>query len=297
MTTKKLIIVAGPTAVGKTAMSIELAQHYNCPIISFDSRQFYREMNIGTAKPTPEELSQAEHHFIGNLSIHDHYTAGIFEREALEKLDTIFKTNDYCIAVGGSGLYIDALAFGIDDIPSDIQVRAKLQGRWENEGLEVLQNEVLAVDPDFYHASDMQNSRRVIRALEVFEITGKPYTELRKKKPKERPFKMHWIGLNLDREILFDRINRRVDIMLEAGLEDEVKNLYDQKEVKALHTVGYRELFSFMQGEYTQEKAVELIKRNTRYYAKRQITWFKKNELVNWFLPNETSRIIEEIDK
>ncbi|MFT5822492.1 MAG: tRNA dimethylallyltransferase [Crocinitomix sp.] len=297
MALKRLVIVAGPTAVGKTAMSIELAQHYKCPIISFDSRQFYREMNIGTAKPVPEELSQAEHHFIGNLSIHDRYTAGIYEREALEKLDTIFKTNDYCIAVGGSGLYIDALAFGIDDIPSDPEVRAKFIARWETEGLEVLQKEVLAVDPEFYHASDMQNSRRVIRALEVYEITGKPYTQLRKKQPKQRPFEMHWIGLNLEREVLFDRINRRVDIMLEMGLEEEVKNLFEHREVKALNTVGYRELFSFMEGEYTQEKAVELIKRNTRYYAKRQITWFKKNELVTWFLPNEILKIIEEIDK
>ncbi|NOQ72684.1 MAG: tRNA (adenosine(37)-N6)-dimethylallyltransferase MiaA [Crocinitomix sp.] len=297
MTVKKLIIVAGPTAVGKTAMSIELAQHYNCPIISFDSRQFYREMSIGTAKPTPEELSQAEHHFIGNLSIHDHYTAGIYEREALEKLDSIFRTNDYCIAVGGSGLYIDALAFGIDDIPSDPEVRAKFIARWETEGLEVLQKEVLAVDPDFYHASDMQNSRRVIRALEVYAITGKPYTELRKKQPKQRPFEMYWVGLNLEREVLFDRINRRVDIMLEMGLETEVKSLYEHKEVKALNTVGYRELFSSMNGEYSREKAVELIKRNTRYYAKRQITWFKKNELVNWYMPHETPKIIEEIGK
>jgi tRNA dimethylallyltransferase len=294
---KKLIIVAGPTAVGKTALSIKLAQHYQCPIISFDSRQFYREMNIGTAKPTANELAQAEHHFIGNLSIHDRYTAGIFEREALVKLEEIFQTNDYCIAVGGSGLYIDALAFGIDDIPSDADVRLKLQERWKNEGLEVLQQEVLAVDPEFYHASDMQNSRRVIRALEVFEITGKPYTLLRKKQPKQRPFEMYWVGLNLEREVLFDRINRRVDIMMELGLEEEVKSLFAEKEIKALHTVGYRELFSYMDGEYSKEKAIELIKRNTRYYAKRQITWFKKNEFVNWFLPTETQKIIEEIDK
>ncbi|MDG1915967.1 MAG: tRNA (adenosine(37)-N6)-dimethylallyltransferase MiaA [Crocinitomix sp.] len=294
---KKLIIVAGPTAAGKTALSIELAQHYQCPIISFDSRQFYREMNIGTAKPTADELAQAEHHFIGNISIHDRYTAGIFEREALVKLEEIFQTNDFCIAVGGSGLYINALAFGIDNIPSDPEVRLKLQERWKNEGLEVLQQEVLAVDPAFYNTSDMQNSRRVIRALEVFEITGKPYTLLRKKQHKKRPFEMYWVGLNLEREVLFDRINRRVDMMMELGLEEEVKSLFDEREIKALHTVGYRELFSFMEGEYSKEKAVELIKRNTRYYAKRQITWFKKNELVNWFSPTETQKIIEEIDK
>ena len=294
---KTLIIIAGPTAVGKTALSIQLAQHFNCPIISFDSRQFYDEMAIGTAKPTPEELAQAEHHFIGNLSIEDKYTAGMYEQEALAKLTELFKSNDYCIAVGGSGLYIDALAFGIDDIPADEAIRIKLQNRWETEGLEALQKEVLAIDPDFYHESDMMNPRRVVRALEVYEITGKRYSELRKRSPKSRNFKMFWVGLNLEREELFERINKRVDIMMNEGLEAEVKALYPKRDRKALKTVGYRELFSFLDGEHSKERAVELIKRNTRQYAKRQITWFKKNELVNWFRPEDGSKIIEEIIK
>lgn len=294
---KTLIIVTGPTAVGKTALSIQLAQHYNCPIISFDSRQFYREMNIGTAKPTAEELSMAEHHFIGNLSIHDHYTAGIFENEALDKLKTIFEKGDFCIAVGGSGLYIDALAFGIDDIPADESIREKLKIRWETEGLETLQQEVLQIDPDFYHESDMMNPRRVIRALEVYEITGTPYSVLRQRKPKDRPFDMFWIGLNLERQELFDRINKRVDLMIEAGLEEEVRSLYSQKEIKSLRTVGYRELFNYFDNEISREKAVELIKRNTRIYAKKQITWFKKNPLVNWYEPFDFEQIVGEINR
>ncbi len=254
-------------------------------------------MQIGTAKPTPEELSQAEHHFVGNLSITDHYTAGIFEKQALAKLDEIFKTTDFCIAVGGSGLYIDALAFGIDDIPADPEVRAALHRRLEDEGLEKLAKEVLAIDPELYHESDMKNSRRVVRALEVHQITGKTYTKLRKRSPKKRPFNMHWIGLNVDREVLFERINNRVDIMMQMGLEEEVRSLLPQRGLKALNTVGYREFFGYFDGELPLEKSVELVKRNTRHYAKRQITWFKKNNLVHWYSPNEREKIIEEIQK
>lgn len=295
--TKKLIIIAGPTAVGKTALSIKLAQHFGCPILSFDSRQFYAEMSIGTAKPTPEELSQAEHHFVGSHTIEERYTAGMFETDALKKLDEIFQTHDYCIAVGGSGLYIDALAFGIDDIPADEGIREALQKRWQKEGLEVLQQEVLEIDPEFYHESDMMNPRRVVRALEVFQITGKKYSDLRQRTPKPRNFEMHWIGLNLERPELFERINLRVDLMMEAGLEEEVRSLFPKREKKALKTVGYRELFDYFEGIHDKERAVELIKRNTRIYAKRQITWFKKNKLVNWYRPEEVSKIIEEIGK
>lgn len=297
MSYKKLIIIAGPTAVGKTALSIQLANHFNCPIISFDSRQFYSEMSIGTAKPSLEELNQAEHHFIGSLSIQDRYTAGMFEREALAKLSEIYESNDYCIAVGGSGLYIDALVFGIDDIPANDEVRAFFHKRWADEGLEALKEELLTIDPEYYKIADVMNPRRVIRALEVHKITGKTYTELRKKSPKNRPFQSHWIGLNLDREELFDRINLRVDQMIGQGLIDEVKSLFEQRECKALKTVGYSELFSFLEGEIDQERAIELIKRNTRQYAKRQITWFKKNDLVDWYNPNELEKIIEEIPK
>lgn len=297
MSDKTLIIIAGPTAVGKTALSIQLAKVYQCPIISFDSRQFYKEMNIGTAKPTPLELAQAEHHFVGNLSIHDRYTAGIYEREALNKLDTIFKNDDFCIAVGGSGLYIDALAYGIDDIPSDEKVRLALQKRWKIEGLTKLSAELLEIDPDFHAISDMQNSRRVIRALEVHQITGKTYTELRKKTPKIRPFNMKWIGLNLDREELFNRINHRVELMMDEGLLTEVESLLEHRECKALKTVGYCEFFGYFDKEYSLEHAIALVQRNTRHYAKRQITWFKKNPVVTWFQPNELDKIIEEINK
>lgn len=292
----KLIIITGPTAIGKTALSIQLAQHFKCPILSFDSRQFYKEMTIGTAKPDTEELSQAEHHFIGTHTIKDRYTAGMFEREALEKLDTLFKTHEYCIAVGGSGLYIDALAYGIDDIPADADIRKKLNDRWEENGLEELQKELLSIDPDFYHAADIKNPRRVVRALEVFEITGQPYSKLRKRQPKNRPFETYWIGLNVERDLLFDRINKRVDLMIEAGLEEEVKSLIHLREYKALSTVGYTELFHYFDGNMDRETAIERIKKNTRQYAKRQITWFKKNEEVNWFAPNEYDNIVKQIN-
>ncbi len=297
MTQKKLIIIAGPTAVGKTALSIELANHFKCPILSFDSRQFYAEMSIGTAKPSAEELASAEHHFIGNLSVEDRYTAGMFEREALELLGTIFQEHEYCIAVGGSGLYIDALAFGIDDIPADENVRMHFHKRWANEGLEVLSNELLQIDPSYHAIADLQNPRRVIRALEVHKITGKTYTDLRKKTPKKRPFTAHWIGLNLEREELFQRINYRVEQMLARGLLEEVQSLLPIQDLKALKTVGYSELFAYLNGEIELERAIELIKRNTRQYAKRQITWFKKNELVHWYEPHEVEKIIEEIPK
>ena len=297
MSNKKLIIIAGPTAVGKTALSIQLAHHFKCPILSFDSRQFYAEMSIGTAKPSREELEVAEHHFIGNLSIHDRYTAGMFEREALSLLSKIYQKHDYCIAVGGSGLYIDALTFGIDDIPADEKVRRHFHERWAKEGLEPLRQELQQIDPNYYAIADIQNPRRVIRALEVYKITGKTYTELRKKTPKNRPFTAHWIGLNLAREELFDRINIRVDRMLSQGLLQEVESLLPLQELKALKTVGYSELFSLLNGEVDEERAIELIKRNTRQYAKRQITWFKKNELVRWYEPNELEKIIEEIPK
>ncbi|MCG8575572.1 MAG: tRNA (adenosine(37)-N6)-dimethylallyltransferase MiaA [Flavobacteriales bacterium] len=295
---KQLIVICGPTAVGKTAISIELAQHFQCPIISFDSRQFYKEMSIGTAKPDADELAAAEHHFISNRSIEDEvYTAGKFEADALRLLDELFQEHDVCIAVGGSGLYIDALCYGIDDIPSDSKVRKELEERWQTEGLEVLQKEVLEIDPDFYHESDMQNPRRVMRALEAYQLTGKTYSILRTRTAKKRPFSFIWIGLEQEREILFDRINQRVDIMMEKGLLEEVKQLEDKQDLKALKTVGYREIFSYLKDEYDLEEAIRLIKRNSRQYAKKQITWFKKNEAVIWFNPDQKNEIIAVINK
>ena len=294
---KRLVIVVGPTAVGKTAMSIQLAQQYRCPILSFDSRQFYQEMAIGTARPTSEELAAAKHYFVGNRTTETRYTAGMFEKDALLQLEQIFKEHNTCIAVGGSGLYINALAFGIDNIPASEEVRKALDKRWKNEGLEVLQEEVKMIDPEYYSSADMQNPRRVMRALEAYQISGKKLSDLRKKEQKKRPFKMEWFGLNLPRPTLFNRINERVDLMMEAGLEKEAEKLLPLRERKALKTVGYRELFDYFDGTHSKERAVELIKRNTRIYAKRQITWFEKNEAVQWFNPTDFPKIIEELEK
>lgn len=294
---KLLVIIAGPTAVGKTAFAIKLANHFHIPIISFDSRQFYREMTIGTAKPAQSELEQAEHHFIDNLSIHDRYTSGLFETDALKKLDELYQKHDIVIAVGGSGLYINALCYGIDDIPTNETVRQKLIERWQSEGLEKLQQEVLETDPEFYQSSDIQNPRRVIRALEVFEVSGKPYSFYRKNQPKERPFETLWIGLDLERNLLFDRINQRVDDMLAAGLFEEVLALNQHKDLKALKTVGYQEFFEHIEGKHTFERAVELVKRNSRVFAKKQLVWFKRNPEITWLSPQNSEHVIELINQ
>ena len=279
---KKLIIVAGPTAIGKTSLSIQLAQHYNCPIISFDSRQFYKEMSIGTAKPSIEELNAAEHFFINSHSIQKIYTAGKFETEALAKLDEIFVKHEYCIAVGGSGLYINALCYGIDEIPTNPEIREKLIQRWKTEGLEILVEEVKSVDPDFFAIADMKNPRRVVRALEVYLASGLPYSHFRLNQSKPRNFDTVWIGLKMERDLLFERINLRVDKMIESGLVEEAKSLFEYRNLKALNTVGYQELFDFFEDKYTLTDAIEQIKRNTRQFAKRQEVWFNKNTEIQW---------------
>ena len=293
LNSKKLFVIVGPTAVGKTALSIELARLLDCPIISTDSRQFYKEMTIGTAKPTAEELNAAEHHFINSRSISELYTAGMFEADAIAKLEEIFQTKDHCIAVGGSGLYINALCFGIDDIPADEAVRKQLEHRWKTEGLQVLQEELKVIDPEFYAESDMKNPRRVMRGLEVFQITGKKYSNYRSKTKKKRPFEIVWIGLEMDMEQLYNRINQRVDLMVEAGLIDEVKSLYKHREYKALKTVGYQEVMDHLSGETSLEDAIELVKRNSRRFAKKQFTWFRKNDEINWFNATKKEPIIQ----
>lgn len=280
---KQLIIIAGPTAVGKTALSIELAQKYNCPILSFDSRQFYKEMSIGTAKPSDEELAQAQHYFIDSHSINQNYTSGKFEIEALKTIDQIFETNNICIAVGGSGLYINALVYGIDEMPSDLTVRNKYIDIHLKEGLKPLQDYLDLHNPEVFEFIDRNNHARMIRAIEVIEISGKKFTSFRKNKAKQRQFNPIWIGLEMDRELLYDRINLRVDLMLEAGLEDEVKSLTEHKNHSALKTVGYSEFFSYFDDSIDFEECVRLIKRNSRRYAKKQFTWFKKNEHIHWF--------------
>ena len=288
---KHLIIVAGPTAIGKTSLAIELANKHNCPIISFDSRQFFKEMAIGTAKPDEKELSQAKHHFIDSHSIEQTYTSGKFETDALIKLDEIYKTNDICIAVGGSGLYIHALVYGIDEMPSDLTIRQKYIDIHLEQGLEPLQQYLDKHDPDVFNFIDRQNHARMIRAIEVIELSGRKFTSFRKNQKKDRNFTPIWLGLEMDREILYDRINLRVDLMLEAGLENEVKSLNHYKNHSALKTVGYSEFFSYFDNIIDFEECIRLIKRNSRRYAKKQFTWFKKNEDIKWFHPQEKKEI------
>ena len=294
--TRTLIVIAGPTAVGKTDLSIKLAKEYNCPILSFDSRQFYQELNIGTAKPSSTELKLAEHHFINSRSIHDFYTSGMFENDAIERLDELFLKHDKVVAVGGSGLYINGLCYGIDDIPSDLKIREELKIRWQTEGLEALQKELAEQDSEYFEIADVKNPRRVLRALEVIQISGKTYTSFRTKTKKQRNFKTVWIGLEQEIEILYERINLRVDQMIKKGLSEEVENLKDLLHLKSLRTVGYQEFEGYFKGEIELEKVIELIKRNSRRYAKRQLLWFRKNEEVKWFLPEQSKKIIAYIN-
>ena len=279
-----LICVVGATAIGKTSLSIALATAFNTEIISADSRQFYSSMNIGTAVPSAQELEAAPHHFIQHKSIFDSYNVGDFEREALLKLDTLFSKKSTAILVGGSGLYVDAVVNGLDHFPDiDKQIREALNTQLDTDGLAFLQQELKRVDPLYYKTMDTENPRRVIRALEIYRATGKPYSSFLKDRAANRNFKTLYIGLTAARPIVYQRINKRVDIMLENGLLEEVKQLRAHKDLNALQTVGYRELFQYFNGTLTLEKAVEEIKKNTRRFAKRQGTWFRKNQQIHWF--------------
>ena len=282
--TKYLITVVGPTAIGKTAMAIEIAKHFKCEIISADSRQFFKEMAIGTAVPSKEELKAAKHHFIQNINIFDEYNVGDFERDAISKLDELYQTNDFAVMVGGSGLYIDAVLKGFDDFPDvDPSVREEIVANYEQQGIEYLQQELQKLDPVHYENVAKENPQRLMRALEVCIGSGKPYSSFLNIKKNSRSFTPIVIGLEADRELMYNRINQRVDIMVEAGLLDEAKNLYPHKKLNALQTVGYRELFSHFDDEFTLGFALEEIKKNTRRFAKRQMTWFKRNEAAKWF--------------
>ena len=295
---KTLIVVLGPTASGKTGLSIEVAKHFGAPVLSSDSRQFYREIPIGTAAPTLEEQSGVPHYFVGSRSVTEFYNAGRYEEDALKLLDELFRTNDRVVMVGGSGLYIDAVCEGMDDIPAvDPSIRPALQQCFEQEGIEVLLKELRELDPEYHEKVDRQNPARVIRALEVCRGTGKTYTELRKGTPKERPFDVVKIGVNLPREELYDRINRRVDGMLEAGLEQEARRVYPIREHNALQTVGFREFFAYFDGEISREEAIDLIKRNSRRYAKRQMTWFGRDEQTRWFTKDEADAVVKYIEE
>lgn len=297
MTEKKLIVLVGPTAVGKTDLCIRLAQKYNAPILSADSRQFYQEMSIGTAKPTTEELSLAKHYFINSRSIHDEYSVAQFEREAIAVLKDHYQESDIAILSGGSGLFIDAVLNGLDEIPEiDSTIRNDVNTDLEEKGLDFLLQELKEIDPDYYNSVDKQNPRRVIRGIEVYRQTQTPFSEYRKASKKKRFFDCIKIGLQRDREELYNRINLRVDAMMEAGLLEEVKELFIYKNNSSMQTVGYTELIGFLEDKYTFAEAVELIKRNTRRYAKRQMTWFRKDNEINWVHPDDYDTIVEIVN-
>ena len=287
---KFLITIVGPTAIGKTALSIALANYFKCEILSCDSRQFYREMSIGTAVPSPEELASAKHHFIQNKSIFDEYTVGDFEKEAISKLDELFLKNDFAILVGGSGLYVDAVLKGFDAFPNiDASVRKAVNSNYEKLGITYLQEQLKTLDPSYFqkiseeNPQTLQNPQRMMRFVEVGLGTGKPYSSFLNQKQNSRNFTPILIGLESERNVIYDRINQRVAIMINQGLLDEAKQLFPHKELNALQTVGYRELFSYFEGEFSLEFAIEEIKKNTRRFSKRQLTWFKRNEKTKWF--------------
>ncbi len=281
---KFLICILGPTAIGKTALSIQIANHFECEIISCDSRQFFKEMSIGTAVPSQEELASAKHHFIQNKSIVENYTVGDFEKEALSKLDELFLTNDFAVLVGGSGLYLNTILNGLDDFPEiELSVREEVKSNYEKNGISYLQTELEIHDPIYYSIVAKENPQRMMRALEVSIGSGKPYSSYLNQKKNQRNFTPILIGLEAERPIIYDRINQRVTIMMKEGLLAETENLFPNKELNALQTVGYRELFDYLEGKTSLDFAVEEIKKNTRRFAKRQLTWFKRNETTKWF--------------
>ena len=291
MVVKTLVVVTGPTAVGKTALTMELAQHYGVPIINADSRQIYRELKIGTAAPTDEQLRQVPHLFVGSKSIDDYYNASMYEQEVLSYIKE--SSSPIQLLSGGSMMYIDAVCNGIDDIPTvRDDIREEMKRRYQEEGLEALCEELRQLDPEHYAIVDRQNYRRVIHALEICHQTGKTYTSFRTQQKKERPFRIVKIGLNREREELYNRINQRVDQMMKDGLLDEVKSLINKRETNALNTVGYKELFDYLDGRWSLDEAVERIKGNTRRYARKQLTWYKRDEDMRWFHPDDIQEIL-----
>jgi len=283
MNTKVLLAVVGPTAIGKTALGIQLAKHFDTEIISADSRQFFKEMEIGTAVPSTQELNEVPHHFIQHKSIFEPYSVGDFEKEAILLLNDLYQKKDVAVMVGGSGLYVDAVISGLDEFPEvDPHIRETLNQELEKNGLELLQKELKQRDPEYYKTVDLENPHRLIRALEVCRATDKPYSSFLNQRKPERPFKSLYIGIDAPREVVYDRINARVDFMMEAGLFEEVKKLYSHKKLNALQTVGYKELFEYIDGECSLEFAISEIKKNTRRFAKRQLTWLRKNESILW---------------
>lgn len=293
---RNLIIITGPTAIGKTGLAVFIAKFLKTEIISFDSRQFYKEMKIGTAVPTDEERAEVPHHFIQNLSIHQDYTVGDFEKDALQKLEELFQKHDTVVMVGGSGMFEKAVTEGLDEFPEiDKSIREELNQEFENQGIQPLQNELQQVDPEYFEQVDINNPVRIIRALEIYRGTGKPFSSFRKKQTAPRNFNLIKIGLELPREEIYERINRRVDLMMEEGLLEEVQSLYEFKHLNSLQTVGYKELFDYLDGKTELDFAVDEIKKNTRRYAKRQLTWYRKDENIKWFSPFEKEEILDHI--
>ena len=298
MSTKRLIVIVGPTGSGKTDLSITVAEHFHAPIISTDSRQFYRGIPIGTAQPDAEQLQRVEHHFIASRELTDDFNCGAYEAEALQSLEQLFQKHDVVVAVGGSGLYVKALCEGMDNMPEVTpELRESLAQRLSEEGLEALCEELRERDPEFYEQVDLKNQARVVRALEVCIASGRPYSSFRTGERRKRDFDIIKIGVDMPREVLYERIDRRVDIMMEQGLEQEARSVSHLRHLNSLQTVGYREMFDYFDGITTREEAIELIKRNSRRYAKRQLTWFRRDEEIAWFNPKESEKIVEYINQ
>lgn len=294
---KTLIVLIGPTGVGKTELSIKIAEKYGSPIISADSRQLYSDLKIGTAAPTEEYLKRVKHYFVGTLKLTDYYSAAQYESEVISLLEELFKTNDTILLTGGSMMYIDAICKGIDDIPTvDNETRQMMMEKYEKEGLERLCAELKLLDPEYYSIVDLKNPKRVIHALEICYMTGKTYTSFRTGNRKQRPFDIIKIGLCRDREELYDRINKRVDIMINDGLVNEVKSVYQYKDLNSLNTVGYKEIIQYLEGNCTLEFAIEKIKQNSRIYSRKQMTWFKRDNEIIWFHPDREDEIMEYIE-
>lgn len=295
--TKTLIIILGPTAIGKTDLSIEVAKHYNTEIISCDSRQIYKELSIGTAIPKPQQLHTVNHRMIQNHTITEYYNASDYEVEAMKNIEEIFDSHDQAIMSGGSMMFIDVVCNGIDDLPTiDPEIRKEIIQRFEKDGLDPLRVELKRIDPEYYSIVDLKNHKRILHALEIFYMTGKKYSELRTNTKKKRDFDIIKIGMNTDRSILHKRINARVDKMIEEGLIEEVRAVSQFRQLNSLNTVGYKELFEYFDNNITLDDAIELIKRNSRRYARRQLTWFNKDKEIKWFEPNQTQEIINYLD-
>jgi tRNA dimethylallyltransferase len=295
---KDLIVIIGPTGVGKTELSLRVAERYSTEIVSADSRQLYADLKIGTAAPTDQQLARVKHHLVGTLQLTDYYSAARYEEEAMTIITNLFQSHDNVVLTGGSMMYVDAVCNGIDDIPTvDAETRQLMMQRYEEEGLERLCAELRLLDPEYYNIVDLKNPKRVIHALEICYMTGRTYTSFRTQQKKARPFNIIKVGLTRDREELYERINRRVDIMMEEGLLEEARRFYDLRSLNSLNTVGYKELYAYMEGTTTLEFAVEKIKQNSRIYSRKQMTWFKRDESIRWFHPDNEKEIMDYIQQ